>query len=48
MRFDDLAHFIERDMRMSHIYQPVMLYGMAGAERGPQRNRLRDALQPLT
>ena len=25
MRFEDLVHFIERDMRMSHVYQPVML-----------------------
>jgi ATP adenylyltransferase len=25
MRFDALVHFIERDMRMSHVYQPVML-----------------------
>src|SRR6188472_1877678 len=25
MRFEDLIQFIERDMRMSHVYQPVML-----------------------
>ena len=25
MQFDDLLQFIERDMRMSHVYQPVML-----------------------
>jgi hypothetical protein len=25
MPFEDLMHFIERDMRMSHVYQPVML-----------------------
>jgi ATP adenylyltransferase len=25
MRFEDLLQFIERDMRMSHVYQPVML-----------------------
>jgi diadenosine tetraphosphate (Ap4A) HIT family hydrolase/5-methylcytosine-specific restriction endonuclease McrA len=25
MRFDDLVQFIEHDMRMSHVYQPVML-----------------------
>jgi ATP adenylyltransferase len=25
MRFADLIQFIERDMRMSHVYQPVML-----------------------
>src|SRR5262249_39809418 len=25
MRFEDLVQFIERDMRMSHVYQPVML-----------------------
>jgi len=25
MRFEDLLQFIERDMRMSHVYQPLML-----------------------
>ena len=25
MRFEDLVQFIERDMRMSHVYLPVML-----------------------
>jgi ATP adenylyltransferase len=25
MRFEDLVQFMERDMRMSHVYQPVML-----------------------
>jgi hypothetical protein len=25
MRFEDLVQVIERDMRMSHVYQPVML-----------------------
>jgi diadenosine tetraphosphate (Ap4A) HIT family hydrolase/5-methylcytosine-specific restriction endonuclease McrA len=25
MRFEDVLQFIERDMRMSHVYQPVML-----------------------
>ena len=25
MRFDELLQFIEHDMRMSHVYQPVML-----------------------
>jgi 5-methylcytosine-specific restriction endonuclease McrA len=25
MRFEDLVQFIERDMRMAHVYQPVML-----------------------
>ena len=25
MHFEDLIQFIERDMRMSHVYQPVML-----------------------
>ena len=25
MRFEELVQFIERDMRMSHVYQPVML-----------------------
>jgi hypothetical protein len=25
MRFEDLLQFIERDMPMSHVYQPVML-----------------------
>ena len=25
MHFEDLVQFIERDMRMSHVYQPVML-----------------------
>jgi hypothetical protein len=25
MRFEELCQFIEHDMRMSHVYQPVML-----------------------
>ena len=25
MNFDEVLQFVERDMRMSHIYQPVML-----------------------
>jgi hypothetical protein len=25
VRFEDLVQFVERDMRMSHVYQPVML-----------------------
>jgi hypothetical protein len=25
MRFEDLVQFIERDIRTSHVYQPVML-----------------------
>ena len=25
MHFDELLRFVERDMRMSHVYQPVML-----------------------
>jgi hypothetical protein len=25
MNFDELLQFVERDMRMSHVYQPVML-----------------------
>ena len=25
MRFEDLVQFLERDMRMAHVYQPVML-----------------------
>jgi diadenosine tetraphosphate (Ap4A) HIT family hydrolase/5-methylcytosine-specific restriction endonuclease McrA len=25
MRFNELLHFVEHDMRMSHVYQPVML-----------------------
>jgi hypothetical protein len=25
MRFEDLVQFVERDMRMSHVYQAVML-----------------------
>ncbi len=25
MSFDELIHFIESGMRMSHVYQPVML-----------------------
>ena len=25
MRFEELVQFIDRDMRMSHVYQPVML-----------------------
>lgn len=25
MHFDELLQFVERDMRMSHVYQPVML-----------------------
>lgn len=25
MPFDNLLKFIERDMRMSHVYQPVMI-----------------------
>jgi len=25
MNFDELLQFVERDMRMSHLYQPVML-----------------------
>jgi ATP adenylyltransferase len=25
MHFEDLVQFIERDMRMAHVYQPVML-----------------------
>jgi len=32
MRFDDLVQFIERDMRMSHVYQPVMIRALL--ERG--------------
>jgi ATP adenylyltransferase len=29
MPFEDLMHFIERDMRMSHVYQPVMLRALS-------------------
>jgi hypothetical protein len=25
MNFDELLQFVERDMQMSHVYQPVML-----------------------
>lgn len=25
MQFDELLHFVEQDMRMSHVYQPVMI-----------------------
>jgi ATP adenylyltransferase len=25
MNFDEVLQFVERDMRMSHVYQPVML-----------------------
>jgi hypothetical protein len=31
MTYDDLADFIDRRMRMSHIYQPVMLIEMLRA-----------------
>src|SRR5262245_28912352 len=37
MNFDDLIHFIERDMRMSHIYQPVMFSVLL--DRGGQASR---------
>jgi len=37
MRFDDLLHFIERDMRMAHVYQPVMLRVLL--DRAGQANR---------
>jgi len=25
MNFDELLQFVQRDMRMSHVYQPIML-----------------------
>ena len=30
MHFEDLVQFVERDMRMSHVYQPVMLRLLLG------------------
>ena len=30
MHFEDLVQFLERDMRMSHVYQPVMLRLLLG------------------
>lgn len=37
MRFEDLLRFIERDMRMSHVYQPVMLRALL--DRGGHASR---------
>jgi 5-methylcytosine-specific restriction endonuclease McrA len=37
MHFDDLLRFIERDMRMSHVYQPVMIRLLL--ERGGRASR---------
>jgi ATP adenylyltransferase len=37
MRFEDLVQFIEREMRMSHVYQPVMLRALL--ERGGRASR---------
>ena len=34
MTYADLASFIEKDMRMSHVYQPVMLGLMLRSENG--------------
>jgi 5-methylcytosine-specific restriction endonuclease McrA len=30
MRYQDLLRFIERDMRMSHVYQPIMIRALLG------------------
>ena len=37
MTFEELVRFIERDMRMSHVYQPVMLRALL--ENGGQAER---------
>ena len=37
MRFGDLLQFIERDMRMSHVYQPVMIRALL--DRGGRASR---------
>jgi hypothetical protein len=44
MRFEDLRQFIKRNMRMSHVYQPVMLRKLL--QRGCCANR-KDITQSL-
>jgi hypothetical protein len=38
MTFDDLADFISNQMRMSHVYQPVMLRELLRTGSTPERN----------
>jgi ATP adenylyltransferase len=44
MRFEDLLQFIERDMRMSHVYQPVMLRKLLNRHGGASRKDIARAL----
>ena len=44
MRFDNLIHFIDRDMRMSHIYQPVMLRALLNGGGHASREEIARAL----
>jgi hypothetical protein len=44
MRFEDLLQFISRDMRMSHVYQPVMLRELLRRGGRASRNDIARAL----
>ena len=40
MHFEDLVQFLERDMRMSHVFQPVMLRLLLGRNGRASRSQL--------
>jgi len=44
MTFDELRQFIDRDMRMSHVYQPVMLRTLLDAEGTASADQIARAL----
>jgi ATP adenylyltransferase len=44
MSFEQLLHFIERDMRMSHVYQPVMIRELLNREGHASRDQIARAL----
>jgi ATP adenylyltransferase len=44
MRFDDLLRFIDHDMRMAHVYQPVMLRALLDREGRASREQIARAL----
>jgi ATP adenylyltransferase len=46
MTFDELLRFIERDMRMSHVYQPVMIRTLLDAGGTASTEHIARALLP--
>jgi ATP adenylyltransferase len=44
MQFEELLRFIERDMRMSHVYQPVMILALLEAQGRANREQIARAL----